>query len=197
MRPTVALLLMVGLLLGPGYYAYCLYLSGRTSQTVEMTERASRWVTPDGSILRFADGVAYKPVVLTLTPGMNRVALRLHFSFGDKTIGRENETVRRYQASLAQFDHTILERPITLDARRPGTQSVDVGPMEIPYPADYLFVLEETGDVQSAPTVSLEVMENVETPNRTVVWTGMVLLIVAAIVTVRDLVVTARGRRPG
>ncbi len=195
MRPAIALLLVVGLLLGPGYYGYCLYLSGRTSQTIELTERASRWVTPDGSILRFADGVAYKPVVLALTPEMNRVALRLHFSFGEST-DTQTETLRRYQASLAQFDHTILERPITLDASRSGAQTVTVGPMEIPYPADYLFVLEEAGDIQAAPTVSLEVMENVEAPNRTVAWTGMVLLIVAAIVTVRDLVMAARGRRP-
>lgn len=195
MRPAIALLLMVGLLLGPGYYAYCLYLSGRTSQTVEMTERASRWVTPDGSILRFADGVAYKPVVLTLTPDMNRVALRLRFSFAEKTA--DTETERRYQASLSQFDHTILQRPITLDASRSGAQTVTVGPMEIPYPADYLFVLEETGENQTVPAVSLELVEKVETPNRTVVWTGMVLLIVAALVTVLDLFMAARGRRPG
>lgn len=196
MRPAIALLLMVGLLIGPGYYAYCLFLSGRTSQTIEMTERASRWVTPDGSILRFADGVAYKPVVLALTPEMNRVALRLRFSFGDDANTRAG-TELQYQASLAQFDHTILERPIIVDARRSGTQTVDVGPMEIPYPADYLFVLEEIGDMSTVPSISLDVVGNVEVPNRTIMWTGLVLLIVAALVTVRDLVMAARDRRPG
>ena len=196
MRPAIALLLMVGLLIGPGYYAYCLFLSGRTSQTIEMTERASRWVTPDGSILRFADGVAYKPVVLALTPEMNRVALRLRFSFGDDANTKAG-TELQYQASLAQFDHTILERPIIVDARRSGTQTVDVGPMEIPYPADYLFVLEEVGDMSTAPSISLDVVGNVEAPNRTIMWTGLVLLIVAALVTVRDLVMAARDRRPG
>ncbi len=196
MRPAIALLLMAGLLLGPGYYAYCLYLSGRTSQTIEMTERASRWVTPDGSILRFANGVAYKPVVLTLTPEMNRVALRLRFLFGDD-MNVKTGTGLQYQASLAQFDHTILERPIVVSARRSGSQKVDLGSMEIPYPADYLFVLEEKGNTQPAPTVSLEVVESVETPNRTIIWTGMALLIVAALATVRDLVRAARGRRPG
>ena len=196
MRPAIALLLMVGLLIGPGYYAYCLFLSGRTSQTIEMTERASRWVTPDGSILRFADGVAYKPVVLALTPEMNRVALRLRFSFGDDAKTKAG-TELQYQASLAQFDHTILERPIIVDARRSGTQTVDVGPMEIPYPADYLFVLEEIGDMSTVPSISLDVVGNVEVPNRTIMWTGLVLLIVAALVTVRDLVMAARDRRPG
>ncbi len=194
MRPAIALLLMVGLLLGPAYYAYCLFLSGSTSQTVEMTERASRWVMPDGSILRFANGVAYKPVVLTLTPEMNEVALRLRFSFSDGA-NAEAGTDLQYQASLAQFDHTILERPIVVGARRSGTQTVDVGPMEIPYPADYVFVLEEIGNPHTVPSLSLDVVEKVEPPNRTIVWTGLVLLIVAALVTVRDLVMAARGRQ--
>lgn len=196
MRPAIALLLMVGLLVGPGYYAYCLFLSGRTSQTIEMTERASRWVTPDGSILRFADGVAYKPIVLTLTPEMNQVTLRLRFSFGDDANTKAG-TELQYQASLAQLDHTILERPIVVGTSRSGTQTVDIGPLEIPYPADYLFVLEEIGNAHTVASLSLDVVANVEAANRTIVWTGLVLLIVAALVTVRDLVMAARGRRPG
>jgi hypothetical protein len=196
MRPAIALLLMVGLLLGPGYYAYCLFFSGHTTQLMEMKERASRWVTADGSILRFPDGVAYKPVVLTLTPEMNRVVLRLRFSFED-SVTNEAGSELRYQASLAQFDHTILERPIVVKSRRSGTRTVDIGPMEIPYPADYLFVLEETGTTQPIPTLSLEVVEKVETANKTATWTGLILLIVAALVTVRDLVMAARGQRPG
>lgn len=194
MRPTIALLLMVGLLLGPAYYSYCLFLSGRTLETFTMTERASRWVTSDGSIFRFANGLAYKPVALDLTPEHNRVTLRLRYAF-DESPDSQEDTDLRYQASLVQLDHTILERPITVRPKNSGSRTVDIGPMEIPYPAEYLFVLEQIGDAPVLPQLSLEVVEGVETPVKTVVWTGMVLLLVAAVIAVRDAVVAIRTPR--
>ena len=196
MRPSIALLLVLGILLGPGYYAYCLLFSGRPTQTIEMTERASRWVTRDGSILRFPNGLAYKPVPLDLTPGMNRVSLRLNFTFAEP-VQKQTPTKLKYQASLAQLDHTILEHPITIAVARAGTQSVDVGPMEIPYPAEYLFVLEQVGDAGAVPTLSLEVIENIEQPARPIIWTGMALLVIALIVALREAITAATKRRAG
>jgi hypothetical protein len=194
MRPTIALLLMIGLLLGPAYYSYCLFLSGRTLETFTMTERASRWVTTDGTIFRFPNGLAYKPVALELTPENNRVTLRLRYAF-DESQDAHAKTDLRYQASLVQLDHTILERPITVRPKDSGSRTVDIGPMEIPYPAEYLFVLEQIGDAPVPPQLSLEVVEGVETPVRTVIWTGMVLLLTAAVIAVRDVVVATRTSR--
>ena len=194
MRPGIAFLLVMGILMGPVYYAYCLLFSGRTAQTIEMTERATRWVTADGSILRFANGMAYKPVSLALSPEMNRVTLRLDFSFADE-LETATPVELRYQASLAQLDHTILERPIVIEAKPSATQSVDIGPMQIPYPAEYLFVLEEIGNATVTPTLSLELVENVETPARSIIWTGMALLIVALILALQDTIRVARKRR--
>ncbi len=185
MRPTIALLLVFGLLLGPVYYGYCLLFSGRAMQTIEMTERASRWVTADGSILRFSNGLAYKPVALTLTPDMNRVALRLHFTITDGNNARTPIELR-YQATLVQLDHTVLERPMLLRVTRARTQTMDIGPLEITYPAEYLFLLEEAGKPEIVPALSLELIERVDTPVRPVVWTGLALLIIAAIISVHD-----------
>jgi hypothetical protein len=194
MRPAIPILLVVGILLGPVYYAYCLLLSGQKIQTIEMTERASRWVTPDGSILRFTNGLAYKPVALALRPDMNRVALRLNFTFsGGSTKGSPIEL--HYQATLVQLDHTVLERPLFLRVTRAGTQSTDIGPLEIPYPAEYLFLLEEAGNPELVPVLSLEVIEKIETPVRAFVWTGLALLIIAAIIAMRDAVRAMRLRR--
>ncbi len=185
MRPAILFLLIVGILLGPVYYAYCLLFSGKSVQTVDMTERASRWVTPDGSILRFANGMAYRPVALALRPDMNRIAFRLNFTFADPGSARSVPELR-YQATLVQLDHTVLERPVLLSVKRAGTQTVDIGPLEIPYPAEYLFLLEEAGEPDLAPAVSLELIEKIETPIRSIVWAGLVLLVVAAILTLRD-----------
>ena len=194
MRPTISLLLVVGILLGPVYYAYCLLFSGNTTQTIEMTERASRWVTADGIILRFANGQAYEPVALALSPDMNRVVLRLSFTFADGG-ATKSPLELQYQATLVQLDHTVLERPMLLRIARAGTQTQDIGPLEIPYPAEYLFLLEEAGEPELVPALSLELIENIETPVRSIVWTGLGLLMIAAFIALRDAVRAVRSGR--
>lgn len=186
MRPGIAFLLVIGILLGPAYYGYCVFLSGKSGQTIDMNERANRWVTDDGSILRFGNGLAYRPVPLALSPEMNRVILRLRFRFD--TDADTSAAEYRYQASLAQLDHTVVERPFTVRAKRGGTPTFDIGPLEITYPAEYAFILEEVGTVKDVPRLSLEIVEKVDTPLRPVIWAGMALLMIALVLTLRDVV---------
>lgn len=195
MRPPIALLLVLGVLLGPAYYAYCVLLSGHITQTIEMTERASRWTIADGSILRFSNGLAYKPVSLLLTPDMNSVMFRLDFAFKDEG-GNPATDKLRYQVSLAESGHTVLEHPIRVKAASSGTQTVDVGPLQVPYAADYMFLLVEVGDIATTPKVSVKVLEKAQTPMMSVVWTGMGLLIAALIFSLRDAIRAAIRRGP-
>jgi len=189
-RPTVILLLVLGIFLGPAYYAYCLLISGHSSRTIAMTDRASRWTTADGSILRFSNGLAYKPVTLLLTPEMNSVTFRLTFDF-DKDAAAPPEGTLQYEASLAESDQTVLERPIQLEAAGPGKQTVDIGPLQVPYAADYMFLLVEIGHIATPAKVNLEVIEKMQTPVMSIVWTGMALLIAALIFSLRDVIRTA------
>jgi hypothetical protein len=186
--------MVLGIILGPVYYAYCLYFSGRTGETYTLSDRGERWVSPDGTILRFKGGLGYKPVTLALAPEMNRVALRLRFELGDAARAQEPHELQ-YQATLFDGEHTVLERSIRL-ALAPGrSRSVDIGPLEVPYAAGYLFVLEEAGRLPATPGVSLSIVEKVEAPNMPVVWTGLALLIVAFIIQLHALW-TMRARRP-
>ena len=178
MKPRVVLLMVLGIILGPAYYAYCVYFSGRTGQTFALSERAERWVGPDGAILRFRGGLGYKPVPLTLAPEMNLVALRLRFDLPDSAPGNAPLELH-YQATLFEREHTVLERAIRVTLATGRSRSADIGPLEIPYAGDYLFVLEEVGRFSQAPGVSLSIVERVESANMVVVWTGLSLLIVA------------------
>lgn len=193
MRPAIPFLLVLGILLGPVYYAYCLFLTGETAQTVTMNERAARWTTPDGSILRFSNGFAYKPVTIELAPEMNRVTFRLSFKF-DEISPSQRGTELAYQASLVELDHTVVERPLRIKAAASKTQSVDVGPIQILYPAEYLFLLVEAGNFETVPQVELDVLTNVQTPARSIIWTGMGLLIAALIFSLRDTMRAAAKR---
>lgn len=192
MKPPVVLLLVLGILLGPVYYGYCLHLSGKVAQTQPLTERAERWITPDGAIMRFRGGLGYKPIPLELQPDMNQVTLRLRFSLLD-TQRTDDTTKLQYQASLYERDHTVLERPIALELRAGKPEDFEIGPFEVPYPASYLLVLEETGKPSRVPAISLSIIEKVEKPNMPVVWTGLVVLIVAFVL---QLGVLWKSRQP-
>lgn len=178
MKPRVVLLMVLGIILGPAYYAYCMYFSSRTGETFALSERAERWVTPDGAILRFRGGLGYRPVELALGPEMNLVALRLRFDLPDPARGNAPPELH-YQATLLEGEHTVLERAIRVTLAPGRSRSTDIGPLEIPYAGNYLFVLEEVGRFSQTPDVSLSVLERVESANMVVVWTGLSLLIVA------------------
>ena len=184
MRPSIPLLLVLGLLLGPAYYAYCIYLSGETAQSVPMTERGDRWVLPDGSILRYHNSLGYKPVTLELSPEMNLVSLRLLVEFPEQAT--EKPTPIQYQATLQQPDHAALERTLRV-AGKPGTGRADFGTVEILYAGQYVFLLEEIGSPANTPGLTLEVREKIDSPNRYVIWIGMTLLLVALVLQIHWL----------
>jgi hypothetical protein len=186
--------MVLGIILGPVYYGYCLHFSGRTGDTFTLSDRAERWVSPDGTILRFKGGLGYKPLTLALAPEMNRVALRLRFELPGSTQAQPAQELQ-YQATLLEGEHTVLERPIRFALAPGGAHAVDIGPLEIPYAAGYLFVLEEAGRLAATPGVSLSIVEKIEAPNMPVVWTGLVLLIVAFVIQLHALW-SAHARRP-
>jgi hypothetical protein len=173
---TSALILIVlGLLLGPGYYAYCEKLSGEEAGRWELQERAQRWTLPDGSIQRFTGHLAFRPVILDLSPKHNDIRLRLTFHAASGTAAGEN----RYQASLLDLDDQPLAQrdvAVTLDSGESAT--VDVATVPVRVPSDHVFILEEPGAEKSAVThVTLVVFQDVERLVPALAWTGAAMLV--------------------
>jgi len=190
-KPQALLLLVLGLLIGPGYFAFCEHVSGRLGQTYALTERGNRWTMPDGSILRLRGGMAYKPLPLELTPDSN--GYRLRFSF-NVTQTDATDAVNEYQVSLLQADTGIAERSIKVKGR--GKVDVALDPLQIFYPGGYTLVLEEVGTPPLAVSgVSLQVDTGVEKPKMWIAWSGLALLVLGVGVLLRDAIVQARKRR--
>ena len=191
MKPQVLLLIVLGLLIGPGYYAFCEHVSGRSGQSFALTERGNRWPLPDGSVLRLRGGQAYKPLPLELTPEQNNYRLRFTFNVTQPdSSGATNE----YQVSLMQGDSAVAERSIKVKGR--GNVSVALEPLQIYYPGSYLLVLEEVGTPPLAVSgVGLQVDTGVEKPKMWVAWSGLVLLVFGIGMVLRDVVAQARKRR--
>jgi hypothetical protein len=190
-KPQVLLLIVLGLLIGPGYYAFCEHVSGRSGQSFALTERGNRWTLPDGSVLRLRGGQAYKPLPLELTPEQNNYRLRFTFNVTQPdSSGATNE----YQVSLMQGDSGVAERSIKVKGR--GKVSVALEPLQIYYPGSYLLVLEEVGTPPLAVSgVGLQVDTGVEKPKMWVAWSGLVLLVFGIGMVLRDVVAQARKRR--
>jgi hypothetical protein len=165
------LLIVLGAVLGPGYYGYCEYLSGEPLQDLTVSERADRWTLPDGSILRFRGGLAYRPVEISLDPQLNRMRLGLTFEF---PAGGETTEVE-YLATLLYGDHPLREEAVRVPAA--GKASVRLRSFEVPAPDAYVFLLEEVGPPRPAATVTVHLRGKIEPLFRPLVWLGVALLI--------------------
>ncbi len=191
MKPQALLLLVLGLIIGPGYYAFCEHVSGRPGPNYALTERGNRWTLPDGSILRLRGGMAYKPLPLELTPDSN--AYRLRFTF-NVTQTDASDAKNDYQVSLLQGDTGVLERSIQVRGRGPVAVTLD--PLQILYPGGYTLVLEEVGTPPLMVSgVSLQIDTGVQKPKMWIAWSGLVLLVFGIGILVRDAIVQSRGRR--
>ena len=190
MKPQALLMIVLGLLIGPGYYAFCEYVSGRPGQNYALTERGNRWPLPDGSILRLRGGLAYKPLPLELTPESNDYRLRFSFNV---TQANATDATNHYQVSLLQGDTGGAERSIQVKGR--GHVTVALDPLQIFYPGSYLLVLEEVGTAPlTVSGVSLQIDTGVEKPKVWIAWSGLVLLVFGVGILVRDAIVQARKR---
>ncbi len=110
MQRWAAWMLAIGLMLGPVYFVMTAYILGEPGPSFVLTERGPRWTLPDGAILRFSRGAAYRPVEVELQPEMNPIGLQLVFEAAAGT--RQGEGADDYQATLLQADQAILQRPL-------------------------------------------------------------------------------------
>ncbi|HEV8695188.1 MAG TPA: hypothetical protein VGQ93_13550 [Lysobacter sp.] len=186
MKPATLLLIVLGAIFGPVYFAYCEYLSGETAETHTLTERADRWELPDGAILRFRGGLGYRPVALELTPELNLYRFRFTFDAA-RTETSPKDAGNDYQVSVLQGDVGIFER--SFRGAGNGAVSVALDPMEILYRGSYVLLLEEVGTPQlQVAGVKLEVRTRVEKMRVWLVWSGLVMLAFGAAIIIRDVV---------
>jgi hypothetical protein len=168
------LLIVIGLILGPGYYTYCEYLSGQEIGRYELRERAERWTLPDGTIQRFVGHAAFQPIVLELTPLHNNVSLRLTFHAGADSASGTNH----YQATLLDGDYPVVQRDLEVALKAGESRSFTVASFPVRMPNQHLFVLEELGVPKAAvQQVTVTAAQDVERLIPALAWTGLAALL--------------------
>ena len=177
MRGPATLLILLGVLFGPAYFLFWERLSGSDGPSFELTERAQRWTLPDGTILHFAKGQAYRPGPVELNPDMNRIGMRLSFESDGGAPGGPGAD--DYEVTLLQGDQAILQRALRVTGRPGHSVTVDAGTFEVFYPGSYTLLLEGP-DAPHTPIsrVGVRLRKNVEAPAMPVVWGGMIALVI-------------------
>jgi hypothetical protein len=174
------LLILGGLVLGPGYYAWAAFYSGRLVAEHRLGEKGARFTLPSGDVMRFSSANAYRPVELALDPAMNTVGLVLVFEVvGDVHV----EPVRgnAYRTLLLADGDPLVEKQVTISrGANPGPdqrRSELVATVDVPRAGTYTFVLEETRPVElPLRSIGLEVRRNVVRARMDVVWAGVAML---------------------
>jgi len=187
-------MLMLGLLLGPTYYVLCEYLSGEDGETFTLAERAARWTLPDGTILRFARGQAYRPVTLTLDPGMNLIAFLLTFEAAPESTDASKST-DNYEVTLLQSDQPIFERSLAVKLAPGSKATVETGKLALYYPGAYQFLLQEAGAPHvPVSQVRLQVRKHIKAPSLPLTASGLVLLVAGLALTLEPYIPRRRSR---
>jgi len=193
MKGPALLLIVVGLMLGPGYYYFIEFASGEAVETHQLTERNARWVLPDGAILRLKSGLAYKPVALDMGPESNRYRLRFTFDMMPRD-AIPSGVHNTYQVSVLQGDLAIFER--NFEVAGSGAEKVATQPFDVVYPGSYILLIEEVGTPPLGVSgVKLEVIAKAEKPRMWLAFCGLVLMGAGILVVLRDMIrKTARPR---
>lgn len=175
------LLILIGLMLGPGYYAWASFFSGGKVAEHRLGEKGSLFTLPSGDVMRFSNANAFQPIELALDPAMNEVGLVLVFEVvGDVRV----EPVRgnAYRALLLANGEPLLQKQVNIS--RGSSQGPDqrwselVATIDVPHPGTYTFVLEETKPPElPLAGITLQVRRNVLRARMDVVWSGIALLV--------------------
>jgi len=163
------LIFFIGLLTGPLYQAYCVFLSGKTIDAFTLKETRARWQLDDGSIFRITQGVSYQPQLIALTPQQSPVTINITCS--ERSCPRS----QNLHAIFSDGEIALANSRIQLDGQIIGLRRSTVGPINIPYPGHFQFVLE-TKSPSSLSSWDVTIKKNVTAPNQLVLWVGYILL---------------------
>ena len=97
-----AALLVIGLVLGPGYYVYSHFLSGKVASTHLLVKHQA------------ADN-HFDPVPIELSPSMGKIGLILRFQTDHGPVMTPTQMPRNtYRAILKSGDRTVFDQPVEL-----------------------------------------------------------------------------------
>jgi hypothetical protein len=174
-KPAGLVLLMLGLILGPGYYIYTRFYTGR-----EITELPLEFQTQ-------ADKTSIARVNVDLLPVMGPVTIIVNMtaSYGP-TLNPPDTPKNRYQATIMFNDEPVLAKSFSFQATQVESTPAQVfrhalPVMHVSTPGKYtLELIQEAGQEMEISRATIQVRAGVKSLNTSVLASGIALLVAGA-----------------
>jgi hypothetical protein len=170
-------LLVIGLVLGPGYYVYSHFLSGKVASSHPLT------VQHQGAENHFA------PVQIELGPDMGKIGLILRFQTEHGPVMTPTQMPQNvYRATLKSGGRTVFEHPFMLTSTSMEHQALLNYSEAVPvFQADtsglYQLEISQTGEAgMNLIGANVQVRQGVVEPNKTLLTAGFGLLVAGVVV---------------
>lgn len=172
-KRTGIILLILGLLLGPGYYVYTRFFSGDVVATQPLP------LARDGA------GERFEPVLLSLAPEMQPIGLVLRFTVSHGPTIQPTYTPRSdYRARLLDGERVILDQRFSLQS--PEVESTPsrvfqhaLPVLAIEHAGSYRLTVDAEGEPQmTVHSADVQVRANVREPDLQLVAVGAALVAV-------------------
>lgn len=176
---TGIVLLILGLLLGPGYYIYARFFSGAVVATQPLP------------LARDTSGQRFEPVLLNLTPDMQPFGLVLRFDVSHGPTIQPTYTPRNdYRVRLLDGEQVVLDQPFSLQS--PSVESTPsqvfqqaLPLLQIDRPVSYRLELQaETEPQMTVNSADVQVRAQVRSPDYKLVAAGVALAVVGLLATI-------------
>ena len=194
MKPISAMLLLIGLVAGPGYYFYCTSFSGSPLEQVTVfSQDASSLKLGDMTVQRSGSNAKWNsPVTLELAPEMNPISVDAKIQYMKPASGGTKRT--QYAAKLSGNGKTLWEKTFSVSAKmdQKDGNTVKIDKVMIPKlttsikrfsieePGSYTLDIEQKGEHDLAVAkLDLDLRKNVIVPNMKVVMAGGISLLLA------------------
>ncbi|MEN7972581.1 MAG: hypothetical protein ABFR47_01975 [Verrucomicrobiota bacterium] len=194
MKPTSIILLLLGLIAGPGYYFYCASFSGSPldrftvfTQDVSSLELGKVTVQSSGSNAKWNS-----PVTLELSPEMNPISVNAIIRYMTPASGGMKRT--RYTAELTNNAEKLWEESFSISAKREKKDgstikinsamlpkaTTPIKLFSIEEPGQYTLNIEQKGEHDIAVAkLDMALRRNVIVPNMKIVMAGGAALLLA------------------
>lgn len=187
MKFISTILLLLGIIAGPGYFLYCAILSGSQLDRVNVFSQDVNSVSVGSVTVQSSGANAHwsTPVPLELTPEMNPMSVKAVVRYMPPAGAARKRA--GYRAALVKDGLSVWEKTFSVTAKKEkkeeGTVKIGAGPLPKVTVAVKTFSIEESGtyllDVQregehelAVAVLDMDIRRNVIIPNTVVVASG-------------------------
>jgi len=186
-KKILLVFLLLGILLGPVYLAYCNFFSGKLAGHFLVYERDLSVAGTNGArVIRAGEVTSNRPALLSLSPAMNPVSILISAQYVPPAVGRKSA---RFDAVLMKDGQNVWQEELTISGSKKEKENIEIGSVRLPavnkvvktfsvtQPGEYYLTVRELDAADLAvQKIKAKVRKNVLEADRGIYGSGFGLL---------------------